>query len=453
MPAAHPLFKPTGLGTAAAYLLPPTARLGLGRRSKSFSFVPYEKVGPSPLPQIRMPYRTTLCVHLDSARENLLVWGRLMGFLDPVPGLPGPALWSEQDLRDGDYALCSAGLDPDATPAELDLSAGWLAWGTYVDDFYPEHFAKHRDLLGAKQQSKRLAAFMPLGPDAPPEPANPMERGLADLWLRTTAAMNDGQRREFRQAVEGFLEACDWEIGNFVLNRVPDPVDYVEMRRRTFGSDFTTALSRLSHGQQVPAEVYRTQAVTDLEKTAIDVATFVNDLTSYQKETQFEGDPHNMVVVMRNFFDCDRDRAVGIVSDLLHARLEQFQRVVAVDLPTLYEDHGLDEQARRVLDQRATELQDWMAGILTWHIECRRYREEALLARFGGDRAADRADGAAPLRMLRGPSGLGTMSTRIAGVLRRAADGGHLPAVGRPGTGPGGVPGPATPVGRRTWTG
>ena len=39
-------------------------------------------------------------------------------------------------------------------------------------------------------------------------------------------------------------------------NRIPDPVDYVEMRRNTFGSELTMSLSRLTHGVLVPPEVF-----------------------------------------------------------------------------------------------------------------------------------------------------------------------------------------------------
>ena len=40
-------------------------------------------------------------------------------------------------------------------------------------------------------------------------------------------------------------ESWLWELANQIQNRIPDPVDYVEMRRKTFGSDLTMSLSRL----------------------------------------------------------------------------------------------------------------------------------------------------------------------------------------------------------------
>ncbi|WP_406230263.1 germacradienol/geosmin synthase [Nocardia sp. NBC_01009] len=374
------LLKPRGLGTSA-FIAPLAGRLGLGR-SKSFIHPDRESVGPTPLPQFYMPYAVQLNPHLDTARENLVAWARGMGFFDPVVGVVGPGLWREQDLRDGDFALCSAGLDPDATPAELDLSASWLAWGTYVDDYYPTVFGRDKDIVAAKLQGRRLLACMPIDSAGAPATYGPMESALADCWQRTTADMAVDQKSAFRAAVVKFLDACEWEIANTVLNRIPDPIDYVEMRRHTFGSDLTMALSRLSHDDLVPPEIYATQTIRDLENTAGDYATMVNDVFSYQKETEFEGDFHNAVRVMQNFFGCSRDQGVEIVDKLLTARMRQFEHVVADELPRLYEEHGLDESTRRGIDRRAAELQDWMAGILNWHIAVGRYQEPQLLARY-----------------------------------------------------------------------
>ena len=80
-------------------------------------------------------------------------------------------------------------IDPDAPGSELDLSTGWLTWGTYADDYFPVVFGRTRDMAGAKVFNERLSAFMPLDLGATPAPTNPVERGLADLWLRTAAPM------------------------------------------------------------------------------------------------------------------------------------------------------------------------------------------------------------------------------------------------------------------------
>ncbi|MFJ4653616.1 germacradienol/geosmin synthase [Nocardia sp. NPDC088792] len=393
------LLAPSGLGTSALRI--PRGAEGAGlKRVKSFLHAPLTAVGPTPLPEIYMPYTLRLNPLLDTAREHVVSWARQMGMIDP-PELADHNLWSEKDLRDFDFALCAAGLDPDADQDELDLASEWLTWGTYVDDYYPAVVFPTRNIAVSRLLVRRLHEFMP-DDVATAVPANPLELGLADLWSRTTLAMDLDQKHEFRSAVAKFLEACEWETVNHNLHRIPDPVDFVEMRRDTFGSDLTQALSRISHGNLVPPQVYRTQTLRNLENTAADYAVMLNDLFSYQKETEFEGEFHNAVRVMQNFFECDRDRAVTIVNDLMTARLQQFERVVAQELPILYEEYELDDATRRTLDQRAAELQDWMAGILHWHRGTGRYREQELIDRYRPPAA----------RTFLRPSGLGTGALR-----------------------------------------
>ncbi|WP_254189654.1 terpene synthase family protein [Nocardia noduli] len=409
-----PTRGPTGFGLAAARL--PTTSRAERVRARSLVHARVEPVGPTPIPEISMPYQVRLSPLLDSARSTLLAWGQRVGFHDPVPELGGVALWTPNDLRQFDFALCSAGMDPDATTEELDISAAWLAWGTYLDDYYPQVFGRRRDPAGAAAQAARFPRFMPLDDSACPPPVNAMERGLADLWRRTTNELDAAQRLELHTSVMSLVEGCEWEVANDAADRIPDPVDYIEMRRRTFGSDLTKTMSRLSHGDLVPPEVYRVQTLRDLENTASDYAALLNDLFSYRKETEYEGDLHNGVRVLRSFFECGRDEALGMVNDLMTARIRLFDRIATTELPLLYAESDLDAAARALLDRRVVELKDWMAGIAYWHEKTGRYVDAELDARYRPVITPARVSDSILLALLR-PSGLGTSAARIEGIL------------------------------------
>ncbi|WP_367131782.1 germacradienol/geosmin synthase [Saccharothrix sp. HUAS TT1] len=396
--ASNPVLGgPTGIGTSAARSLLATAP----QRLRSFSHVPYSAVPPMPEPALDMPYPLRVSPHWAHAREASVAWAREVGIFDDVP-----RVWTEERLRDIDLALCSAGIAPDATADELVINALWLTWGTYGDDYYPQAFGRTPDMAAARAVTERLKQMMPLE-GASPAPVTPMERGLADVWQRTTAPMPLENRRQLREALDKMLDSWVWELKNQHENRVPDPVDYVEMRRATFGSDLTMSLARFGHGRLVPDELYRSRAIRNIENSAIDYATLLNDLFSYRKEVQFEGEVHNMVLVVRNFLDVDHERAFRITTDLANARLAQFAHSVAVELPALFEEFDLDADVRAALTAHATELEDWVAGILNWHREVVRYHDADLAKHFGG------RDVAPSLRTLRGPTGLGTASTRI----------------------------------------
>ncbi|MGH4002344.1 MAG: terpene synthase family protein, partial [Pseudonocardiaceae bacterium] len=285
---------------------------------------------------------------------------------------------------------------------ELDLSSVWLTWGTYGDDYYPAVFESTRNMAAAKALNARLSMFMPLVCGATPLPTNPVETGLADLWIRTASPMTMYQRRQFRQGVENMTTSWLWELANHIQHRIPDPVDYIEMRRKTFGSDMTMSLARITRAGEIPPGIFRTRAMRGLETSAQDYACLTNDIFSYQKEMEFEGELHNGVLVVQKFLDVDRTQAVSVVNDLMTSRMLQFEHIIATELPFLADDFNLDADAREALDAYVVGLQDWMAGILDWHMLCGRYDESALRRRYRTP----------PLRF-GGPTGLGTSATVI----------------------------------------
>jgi germacradienol/geosmin synthase len=241
-----------------------------------------------------MPFSTSLNPNLDAARKHSKEWARRMGMLDSLPGIPDGFIWNDHKFDVADVALCGALIHPKGSAPELNLTACWLVWGTYADDYFPAIYGNNRDMAGATVFNARLGAFMPLDDSSPPAvPTNPVERGLADIWSRTAGPMSPTARTEFRRAIQNMTDSWVWELANQTQNRIPDPIDYIEMRRKTFGSDLTMSLSRLSQGGEIPMEIYYSRPMRSLENSAADFACFTNDIFSYQKEIEFEGEIHN----------------------------------------------------------------------------------------------------------------------------------------------------------------
>ncbi|MEU7516695.1 terpene synthase family protein [Streptomyces sp. NPDC042898] len=368
-------------------------------RLRALTHQPHRHVGPSLLPEFDLPYPLTLSPHHQEAKRRSGEWAERMGLLDD--------LW-DRPLMDGfDLALCSAGLDPDATLEELELSAEWLTWGTYGDDYYPFVFGRSRDLMGAKQQTERFKACLSLADPASGAAlaVNAMERSLADLWARTAGSMGPEARAQLRYALDVMLDSWLWELHNQAQHRVPDPVDYIEMRRSTFGSELTLLMCKLRQTAVLPPELYRSGTVRALENAVMDYGALVNDLFSYQKEIEVEGEVHNGVLVLQTFFDCDYPTAVAMVHDLMQGRLRQYEHLKAREVPLLYEAFALDPAGRKAFEAYLRELEDWLAGVLNWHRKVRRYGAEDV-----------RAGSGTPL-LRRGPIGLGTSAARVAELL------------------------------------
>lgn len=403
------LRGPTGLGTSATQITLSPGSLGL-QRDKSHTHVPYQTVGPTTLPDFYMPYTARVNANLERSRQHCIDWARQMGILHEG------SIWDEENLALFDFANCAARIHPDASGPELDLSSVWLTWGTYGDDYFPAVFGPTRNLAGAKVFNARLPAFMPLDCTATPPPANAVETGLADLWIRTATPMTTDQRRKFRQAVESMANSWLWELANHIQHRIPDPVDYIEMRRYTFGSDMTMSLARITKPGKFPPEIFRTRTMLALENSAVNYACFTNDIFSYQKEIEFEGELNNIVLVVQKFLDIDREQAVGVVNDLMTSRMRQFEHIIATELPLIVDDFQLNAPARAALDGYVVGLQDWMAGILDWHILCGRYREPALRKRYQAGFYRTGSYRTQPGRP-GGPTGLGTSATFIRNLL------------------------------------
>ncbi|WP_370409644.1 germacradienol/geosmin synthase [Streptomyces fradiae] len=386
--------QPAGLGTSALDI-----RNLLGRparnRARTLAHVPHQQVGPSLLPEFDLPYPLTLNPHHAGAKRRSEEWAERMGLLDDI--------WDRRMLAGFDLALCAAGIDPDATEEELDLATGWLLWGTYADDYYPIVFGRPRNLPGAKRQTDRLKSVLShTGPATAFSSDHPLERSLADLWARTTAPMDEAARTRLRGSVETMLDSWMWELLNVAQHRVPDPVDYIEMRRHTFGSELTMLLARLRRTETLPPELFDTGTVRALEGSVMDYGALINDLFSYQKEIEVEGELHNLVLVAQTFFGCDYPTAMRMVDDLMRGRLSQYEHVKKHEVPLLYADFGLDATGRAAFEAYLRELEDWLAAILHWHRSVRRY---------GAD---DVRSGAGTTLARRRPQGLGTASARIA---------------------------------------
>jgi germacradienol/geosmin synthase len=400
--AAPVLGGPSGIGTQGARIaLSLTATAP--QRLRSFTHVPFQPAGGLEHPAMDVPFALTLNPHLEAAREQNVHWSADMGILSE-------GVWDEGKLHAADLALCAAGIHPDATAEQLDLTTGWLTWGTYGDDYYPIVFGRGANIPAAKACNARLETFMPLDPAEMPVPVSALERSLADLWIRTAGPMKPPERRAFRRAITDMTASWIWELGNHAQNRIPDPVDYIEMRRKTFGSDLTMSLSRLAYHGIVPGGVYKLRPVAAMENSAADYACLLNDVFSYQKEIQFEGELHNCVLVVQNFLDCDAATAMRVVGDLMAARISQFSHIVAVELPELFDALHFDAATREALQSHARNLENWLAGILNWHQGCHRYAE------------ADLISNARPARpeLFGSPTGLGTSAVRILRTLQEA---------------------------------
>ncbi|GAA2817918.1 terpene synthase family protein [Crossiella cryophila] len=310
---------------------------------------------PFLLPDLTVPWPSRCNPHVDAVRRDTRSWARRMGLL------ASPGTWTELSFDADDWTLFAALTHPDATEARLRQVARWDVCLLALDDYFVAAYKRTRDALGARRFVDRLAAFMPPPGVAAPSPENQVERALADVWADTAPALPAPVRARFPGEVLRFARGNLWELANNLQHRVPDPVDYLEMRRETAGTELSTGLGALSVGVHLPPEALASRELRPMIETFADVVGIRNDIHSYRKEIEEEQDVNNLLLTIRQFFACDLQTAVDLAFGLYTARLAQFERITEA------------LQARPEVRRFACYLRDWLAGDNQWYRRTRRY--------------------------------------------------------------------------------
>jgi germacradienol/geosmin synthase len=294
--------------------------------------------------------------------------------------LEGSGIWEQADLDAHDYGLLCAYTHPECDGPALSLITDWYVWVFFFDDHFLETFKRSQDRSGGKAYLDRLPLFMPLDLSTPvPEPQNPVEAGLADLWARTVPSMSLGWRKRFAESTEHLLNESMWELSNINEGRIANPVEYIEMRRKVGGAPWSAGLVEYATAE-VPEPVAGSRPLRVLMETFSDAVHLRNDLFSYQREVEDEGELSNGVLVLETFFGCTTQQAADTVNDILTSRLHQFEHTALTEVPALALDKGLTPDEVRAVAAYAQGLQDWQSGGHEWHLRSSRYMNEGALA-------------------------------------------------------------------------
>jgi germacradienol/geosmin synthase len=229
------------------------------------------------------------------------------------------------------------------------------------------------DVPGEIPPPGTAVGLAPAPTDSPP--TSPIERGLVDPWSRTAQGLPVAARRELRAGVQQFAGAFLWELHNLVHDRLPDPIDHLEMRRRSGGTLFSTRLARSVLGSELPRELVESPTMRTLIETFADIGPWWNDIFSYRKEIELEGEAGNSVLIVQRLLGCDLQEAENTVSALLDIRMRRFERTAAEGLPALMSEFGLDAHGRELLERYVQDLRAWMAGDLAWSLQTGRHAD------------------------------------------------------------------------------
>ncbi|WP_394617765.1 hypothetical protein JNUCC0626_01325 [Lentzea sp. JNUCC 0626] len=309
------------------------------------------------LPAFDMPFSARLSPHVDKVRQHSKLWARDMGMLDGT-------LWTEAYYDQADFGSFTPLAHPTLGLDALVQISDTHVWAWYVADIFYDGYFRTRDLAGAKAFVTRMRSIM----DDPAQATwTVTERALADLLTRAPLDQRD------RASLDEYFDAMLWEVHANAQGRVPDPVDFVEMRRRTIAADMSARLAAGPLIDQLPPELMANSTMQAMVDAFADITSLKADVVGYERFGPDTGLITNAVHVVRTFFDCELQQAVNMVADLVNARMKQFATSAADDLPYLADQYQLDSAQRIALKAYVEALKAWLAGELMWTQRTGRY--------------------------------------------------------------------------------
>ncbi|MGW4350550.1 terpene synthase family protein [Nocardia sp. NPDC004582] len=351
---------------------------------------------PFTLPDFYTPHPARLNPHHDYARVHAAAWAERLGLLGE-PGVDGKPIWDAEKLERMGYALLCAYTHPDCDAETLALLTEWYIWVFYFDDWFLDAYKRTGNRAEATRYLARLEEFMAEPGCLAPEPENASEAGLADCWARTVPAMSEDWRRRMRRSTHNLMVESLWELDNIARDRVANPVEYIEMRRRVGGAPWSAALVEFACGAEVPDRFADERPLRVLCETFSDAVHLRNDLFSYEREVRVEGENANMVLVLERFLGLPTQAAAELTNDVLTSRLKQFEHTALAEVPQLFTERAATPEEQLAVARYTLGLQDWQSGGHEWHLRSSRYMNS------GVDR---------------GPTGLGTAGARLRPGLR-----------------------------------
>src|SRR6185312_5442231 len=128
------------------------------------------------------------------------------------------------------------------------------------------------------------------------------------------------------------------------------------------GAPWSANLVEHAVNAEVPAAIAQTRPMLVLRDTFADSIHFRNDIFSYQREVEQEGELDNGVLVFETFLGCPVQEAADRLNDLLTSRLQQFEHTALTELPKILAESGTDPKSCADVARYVKALQDWQSG-------------------------------------------------------------------------------------------
>ena len=113
------------------------------------------------------------------------------------------------------------------------------------------------------------------------------------------------------------------------------------MRRKVGGAPWSAHLVEHANFVEVPDRIWDSRPMRVLKETFADAVHLRNDIFSYDREVNDEGELSNCILVLERFFDIDTQEAADLTNEILTSRLYQFENTALTELPLLFLEYAI----------------------------------------------------------------------------------------------------------------
>lgn len=306
------------------------------------------------LPQARGPYSAEL-------ETEALRWAKARGMMH------------SPRLRKGMHTMAlgelAARTHPFASWDKSRIIVHWLAWYGYIDDLYDE-VTISKDATAYQQMLNEtgtiLASTDPLSCPA----TSITTRATAELWHDIIPGFSPAWRERMAGDLMDWLEVYGRESQHRAEEHQLELESYLDFRQRSSSMYSVLNLVEYDQGFELPPHLvpgpYR-----DMMSTSVDLAAWVNDVYSIEKELALD-DFHSAVIIISRTHGCTLQEAAKTFVPRITTRADDFAHL-RLNLNAVMDDHHVDQATREKVRRCVLGLELWSTGLRDWTMIAGRY--------------------------------------------------------------------------------
>ena len=260
---------------------------------------------------------------------------------------------------------------PEAELAELKINAGWMTVAFIFDD-YLEALGDWCDRSTFQQVIRVARTWLRIGSGRVEHADMPLAAAFGDLWDRTAARTSRRWQRRFLRSLTDYHRGCEEEAGLRYRRLVSDVASSISLRRDNAAPRFGFTLGELAGRYELPDALLADPRMIAVQQAASDAITIGNDIVGLETDL-VHCVRNNTVLAVLYERGGTLQQAADEAGRLFRSLVDDLVWFES-ELPSCYDELGLDDEVRADAAAYMRTLHDWIEGGLAWQRTTGRYQ-------------------------------------------------------------------------------